>query len=163
MKYDDASWHYGGEFPKGLPRKNGATHIGMFLAWAIERDLAGDLHTKDDARMLALVKARKMTGARFLIECCDEKLTNDELNDEGDRFAQKYYEKTYFNDYWKVFGDEVDSLYEVRDTWTNYDRIKPVLDRRLDAWRRRNGRAAAPAKKRMALKKAPPRAPRKKS
>ncbi|WP_262497415.1 DUF7832 domain-containing protein [Pedobacter caeni] len=28
-KYDDASWHYGGDFPKDLPQINGATHIGM--------------------------------------------------------------------------------------------------------------------------------------
>ena len=33
MKYDDASWHYGGNFPKGLSRKNGATHIAFFLVW----------------------------------------------------------------------------------------------------------------------------------
>jgi len=38
-KYDDASWHYGGNYPVGLPTKNGATHIGMFLAWCIENDL----------------------------------------------------------------------------------------------------------------------------
>ena len=28
-KYDDASWHYGGDFPDDLPEENGATHIGM--------------------------------------------------------------------------------------------------------------------------------------
>jgi hypothetical protein len=33
MKYDDASWHYGGDFPADLPREAGSTHIAMFLAW----------------------------------------------------------------------------------------------------------------------------------
>ncbi|RML48695.1 DUF7832 domain-containing protein [Pseudomonas avellanae] len=32
MKYDDASWHYNGNFPSDLPDTAGATHIGMFLA-----------------------------------------------------------------------------------------------------------------------------------
>src|SRR6266404_3538306 len=35
MKYDDASWHYGGDFPEDLPREAGATHTGMFVAWAL--------------------------------------------------------------------------------------------------------------------------------
>ena len=35
MKYDDASWHFGGDYPEDLPDENGATHIGMFLAWCI--------------------------------------------------------------------------------------------------------------------------------
>ena len=40
MKYDDASWHYGGDFPADLPQAAGATHIGMFLAWLIRNDYA---------------------------------------------------------------------------------------------------------------------------
>ena len=29
MKYDDASWHYNGDFPTDLPVEAGATHIGL--------------------------------------------------------------------------------------------------------------------------------------
>lgn len=48
MKYDDASWHYGGEFPDDLPPTAGATHNTLeapnamcastpqaFLHWAL--------------------------------------------------------------------------------------------------------------------------------
>ncbi len=31
MKYDDASWHYGGEFPADSPDEFGGTHIGLSL------------------------------------------------------------------------------------------------------------------------------------
>ena len=31
MKYDDASWHYGGDFPADLPQAAGATHIVMVI------------------------------------------------------------------------------------------------------------------------------------
>jgi len=34
-KYDDASWHYGGEYPAGLPNEAAGTHIGMFFAWCM--------------------------------------------------------------------------------------------------------------------------------
>ncbi|MGN6118448.1 MAG: DUF7832 domain-containing protein, partial [Rhodanobacter sp.] len=43
MKYDDASWHYGGDFPKDLPDEAGATHTGMFVAWALLSGLAGQI------------------------------------------------------------------------------------------------------------------------
>lgn len=41
MKNDDASCHYDGTFPKDLPAEAGTTHIGMFVAWAWLKDLAG--------------------------------------------------------------------------------------------------------------------------
>lgn len=36
-KYDDVSWHYGGDFPKELTEKNASTHIGMFIGWIRRR------------------------------------------------------------------------------------------------------------------------------
>jgi hypothetical protein len=30
----------------------------------------------------------------------------------------------------------METAYEVADTWQNFDRLKPRLDRRLDEWRR---------------------------
>jgi hypothetical protein len=58
VKYDDASWHYGGDFPKGLPQKAGATHIGMFLAWMILNGLSSEeLMEEDDVLDLKIRKS----------------------------------------------------------------------------------------------------------
>jgi hypothetical protein len=76
MKYDDASWHYGGDYPNDLPSEAAATHIGMFLAWAILRDLVGDLHIEESRESLERVRARQMTGREFLLKECDEKFTD---------------------------------------------------------------------------------------
>jgi hypothetical protein len=47
MKYDDSSWHYGGDvFPEDLPPEAGGTHIGMFLAWAIMNYLESEMHSE---------------------------------------------------------------------------------------------------------------------
>ncbi|MDP3798207.1 MAG: hypothetical protein Q8R06_13840 [Polaromonas sp.] len=55
MKYDDASWYFDGKgFPKDLPQKAAATHIGMFVAW-----MALDQSTSSD------VVVRYQTRARF--------------------------------------------------------------------------------------------------
>lgn len=39
---DPASWHYGGNYPKGLPPEKGGTRIGMYLAWVVHRNLGSD-------------------------------------------------------------------------------------------------------------------------
>jgi hypothetical protein len=133
VKYDDASWHYGGDFPKDLPPEAGATHIGMFLAWAILRDLVGELHSQESADSVQEVRERRMTGAQFLLKECDEKLTDEDLSKDANGFAQRYYEDDYLDDYCDVFG-EVDEVYRVEDSWPNFDRLAPVLDKRFQEW-----------------------------
>lgn len=92
MAYDRANWHYGGHYPDDLPPENGATHIGMSLAWAIHRGLEGAIHhdhvTAEEA--LGAVRTRQMTGREFLVQQCDKKFCEDDLSDEGNRFAQHY-------------------------------------------------------------------------
>lgn len=79
MKYDDASWHYGGTFPKHLPNEAGATHIGIFLAWMLINNLAGEELEEDAESELAQPKDRTLTGAQFLMTVLDEKLTDQEF------------------------------------------------------------------------------------
>ncbi len=142
--YDKAKWHYDGEFPKDLPRENGATHIGIFLAWIIHRHLEGKLHHESarDEKALEAVRNRLITGRDFLISQCDEALLREDLNDEANRFAAWYYElkqegrSRYFIDYDKILGARHPSLYQVEDTWANFDRIAPVIDRRFAEWKR---------------------------
>jgi hypothetical protein len=136
MKYDDASWHYEGDYPSELPNEAGATHIGMFLAWALSRNLSGTLHLEESKAALDKLRNRDITGAAFLIEQCDEKLTDEDLNDVGNAFAAEYYENTYFDDYCVVFK-EGETAYHVENTWANFDRIAPVLDRRFEQWQSR--------------------------
>ena len=141
MAYDRADWHYGGDYPADLPPENGGTHIGMFLAWAIHRGLAGALLTTEAHEAVEAVKARRMTGRTFLFEICDEKFWEDDLNAEGNEFAKVYYEKDiYINDYQRTLGTGLPSLYHVEDTWENFDRLRQVIDERFNRWRANRGR-----------------------
>jgi len=146
-KYDDASWHYGGNYPKDLPHANAATHIGMFLTWCIDHDLMSEEQTDDCEEDIAKVKNRILTGAEFLMSVCDEKFTTGDLDQLGNDFAKAYYarkEKTaaakyasYFEDYEKVFGQAGApfDLYRVANTWENYDLLKPLIDQRFEEWK----------------------------
>jgi hypothetical protein len=138
MAYDRADWHYGGDFPDGLSPENGATHIGMFLAWAILRNLDGDFHREESADALAAVRNPQMTGCEFLLSQCDEQFWEEDLNDDGNAFAQDYYATDrYFADYESTLGEGLPTLYHVEDTWENFEKIAAVLDQRYREWKSR--------------------------
>ena len=140
MKYDDASWHYGGDFPADLEPSAGATHIGMFLAWCLLHGMEGSIHVEDFPVELAEIQRREITPGAFLIKVCDEKFTDEDLSEEGNAFAKFYYSGTdgpygqYLTDYEETFLGSRASLYEVEDTWKTFDRIAPLIDRRYRDW-----------------------------
>lgn len=140
MKYDDASWHAQSDEARNLPPGAGATHIGMFLAWTIFAGLSAPLDDvwKEDAEVL---KRRDVTPGAWLEHYCDGKFNDAMLSVEGNAFAEVYYDDDgeYLRDYADTLGPEVGSLYEVADSWESYDKLAPVLDKRLAQWR--GGRA----------------------
>lgn len=139
MKYDDASWHYGGDYPKELPIEAGATHTGMFVAWALLSGLGGDVHLTELPAELEELRARAVTPGRFFMAACDGKFTDDDLNDEGNAFAQAYFDfdrGSYLHDYDQVLVGDLPTIYHVADTWDNFAKLRPLLDERFAAWRR---------------------------
>ena len=142
MKYDDASWHYGGDFPKDLPVEAGATHIGMFFAWAVLSDLAGEIHTEEMPADIERLKSRSNTPRTLFLQMCDGKFTDDDLNEEGNAFAQAYYiseTNVYYSDYERTLGVGLPGLYYVKDSWETFGTLKPVLDKRFADWRKLQG------------------------
>jgi len=143
MKYDDATWHSGSEFPAGLPAEAGATHAGIFLAWALLAELGSDYHAVDSAEDLERLRARRLTPGQYFLTVCSGQLTDEDFNREGNDFAGSYYQQGdagFIGDYQEYLAKGLPTEYHVGDTWTNFDKLKPVLDRRLANWRR--GRAA---------------------
>jgi len=138
MAIDRIDWHYGGNFPKELPNENSGTHIGVYLAWIIINNLQGKLHDEDSLEALQDVKNRKITGRDFLIEQCDEKFWEEDLNAEGFVFTEFYYHEKYFEDYENILEENLPSIYHVENTWENYDRIAPIIDQRYKKWKEAN-------------------------
>jgi hypothetical protein len=100
MKYDDASWHLNENLPEARPRSAGATHVGMFLGWAIDSNSHGTLPTRLGAVDLDNYRRRIKTGTEVLLSCCDEKLTDEDLNHEGNAFAMDYYDSGAYLDHY---------------------------------------------------------------
>jgi hypothetical protein len=142
MKYDDASWHSGGKFPEDLPPEAGATHIGMFVAWALLSDLAGDLHIEDFPESIPMLRDRTVTPGAFFLSSCEGKFTDEDLNDEGNAFTASYFDfetGKYLSDYGDMLGRELPELYYVADTWDNFDLLKPIIDQRYADWKATKG------------------------
>jgi len=136
MKYDDASCHYGGYFPADLPREAGSTHIAMFLAWAVLNGLGSDYHKVDTLEEFSKLRAREVTPGEWFRRTCDEKFTDEDLSDEGNLFAVRYYgdDGSYLDDYCNTFPS-VSSLYYVDDSWASFDALAPIIAGRLLASR----------------------------
>jgi len=150
-KYDDASWHYGGDFPEGLPEKNGATHTGMFLMWCVENDLISNDLKEDTGAEIEKLKRCEITGAEFIMDVMDGKFSEYDLNMMGNAFAQDYYkDETDFGNRFSSFADdyvnlfdmkaeendyEYETFYHIEDTFENYDLMKQVINYRFEEWK----------------------------
>ncbi|KHD04785.1 hypothetical protein PN36_34480 [Candidatus Thiomargarita nelsonii] len=137
-KYDDISWHYDGNFPAELTEKNASTHIGMFLGWAIKRNLEGTFLKEMANDGLIKLRAGEITGGEFVYLYCDGKLTSEDLNDDANKFAQEYYENDeYISDYAETLGYNVPTLYHIQDNLKNALLIENILDKRFKEYRKK--------------------------
>ena len=116
----------------------------MFVAWALLSGLAGEFHIEDAPEGLAALRARSVTPGIFFMRTCDGKFTDEDLNDDGNAFTETYFDfKTgkYLTDYCAAVGISIHKIYYAADTWDNFDRLKPVLDKRYAEWRQKQGLA----------------------
>lgn len=130
MKYDDASWHYGGEFPADQPQEHGATHIALFLRWCFCKGWVGELHTDDTPQAVADVISGQLSATEFFFRYCDGKLTDEDLNEAGNAFARLYYGPNglYLDDYSNAL-DEL--LYCLPESAHDFQSFSAMLDARL--------------------------------
>ena len=141
MKYDDASWHYGGDFPADLPHEAGAIHTGMYLSWALLNGLAGEIHLEEFPEGLEELKFQKITPADFFLKYCDGKFTDEDLNEIGNEFTADYFDfqnGQYLTEYSLLFGETLPSLYHVENTWENYVKVSALLNKRFGEWKIKN-------------------------
>ena len=137
--YDKAKYHYGGNYPEDLPEEQALVHTGMFLGWVIDNDLYSDWFKEEMEGIITAFKAREMTGAKVYEEC-DGALVDDMLNEEGNAFAQAYFDfekGKYIYDYEELLAQGLPSTYHVEDTWENYEIITRRISDRYLEWKRK--------------------------
>jgi hypothetical protein len=63
-----------------------------FVAWAFLSGLAGEMLTVNFPEEIPKLRSRSVTPGRFLLQSCDGKFTDDDLNDEGNAFVRSYFD-----------------------------------------------------------------------
>ncbi len=130
--YDKAKWHYDADdFPANLPVEHGFTHTAFFVNWLAEGELLSDFALEILEKSI-IVQSREKTPIH-LYELFDGCLIGDLLTEKGNRFSYQYYKKKYISDYIDIF-EMVDNIYDVEPIWENYDKVKPVIDKRYHKW-----------------------------
>lgn len=125
MKYDDASWHSGGDFPETSPEEFGGTHIALFMKWCFLKGWAADDYVLNNQKDLNDVISDKMTATEFFFKYCDGKLTHEDFNEEGNDFAKSYYVESelYLSDYAKLFSEQMYVVPEGKHDFTKYSEM----------------------------------------
>ncbi|GAA2845593.1 hypothetical protein FB468_3007 [Leucobacter komagatae] len=143
-KLDDVKWHTGGDFPADVPASAGATHMGMFLAWAAQAGLLATEHEVGLGDTVTALRARTITPGTAIRTACDGVLSGELFSQRGGRFAEAYYdadEGSYLDDYADEFWDTGETIYHVPDSWVSYDRIAARVSERYEVWLAAKGRA----------------------
>jgi len=132
MKYDDATWHSGGKFPPESPAEFGGVHIALFLRWCFSKGWIGELHRSNGPGDVQRVIDGQMPATEYFFKYCDGKLTNEDLDETGNAFAEKYYgdDGLFFDDYAEHFGD---LLYLAPESAHDFSKFSAMLERRLES------------------------------
>ena len=140
--YDKAKYHLDAEnYPKDLLVEQAYVHTGMFLGWIIDSNLFNkeSFDKIDIQKDINDFKNRRIKPTDIYRNLLDGTLTNEDLNEEGNAFAQYYFDfdkGQYIQDYMKVFALKADNNYVVENSWKNYDMIKEVVDQRYLNWKK---------------------------
>jgi hypothetical protein len=127
MKYDDASWHFGGNFPKDSPPEYGGTHIAILLKWCFVKGWAGELHLEENIEDVNAVINGTKSATDFFFQWCDGKFTDEDLTDEGNAFIGPYYDKTYLSDYADLFAD---LMFVAPESKHEQEKLSELLEKR---------------------------------
>ena len=77
------------------------------------------------------------SGSQFLFKECDEKFTDEDLNEEGSKFTSDYYKNNYFGDYIDYVDpdDQYETIYDIPETDNLFLKVSKILDENFDNWK----------------------------
>jgi len=141
--FDKAKWHINDQFPTGLDQYQSYVHTGLYLAWLIVGDFIEPDFKADNREGIKMHLSRQLTPVKFYELQLDGVFDANVLTQEAIKFTAEYFDfkkGQYIIDYLSILDpeDNLPSLFHISDSWENYDKLKPVLDRRFKEWRKNN-------------------------
>jgi hypothetical protein len=127
--YDKAKYHFGSVHGHGLPEIHAYIHTGMFVGWLIDNALLDEEFSEECEEDIQRFLKREITAPQ-LFQLWDGALVDDMLSDEGNAFADCYFNLQsgdYIDEYIKTLCGALKSEFHVEDNWKNYNRIARVV------------------------------------
>ena len=147
--YDKAKYHADSVQELDLPEEQAAVHTAFFLGWLMDNDLCSSEFVEDRYSNVAAYKRREITALR-VYAIWDYCLVDDMLSDEGNAFAQDYFDFSvgkYIDDYAELLIRKLPSEFHVPYTWENQKKINHQISKRYSDWRRSGKAASSRSKK----------------
>ena len=130
--YDKAKWHYEGDFPEGLSKRQAYVHTGLYIRWLIEANLIAEEFREGTE----LVRRGKMKGWQ-IYRRWGGVLADDMLTPIGNEFTRYYYDGQYRRDYERRLAKGLPSDYHVKESGESYKKIRDCLQERFERWHAR--------------------------
>ncbi len=155
--YDKAKYHFESVREHGLPEIHAYIHTGFFVGWLIENELLDEEFAEECEEEIARFRKHELSAPQ-LFRLWDGALVDDMLNDEGNAFAQAYFDfqkGRYIQDYSENIAKNLKSEFHVQDSSANFAAAKAIIDDRFRRWKlslhggggRPEATGIAPAKK----------------
>jgi len=135
--FDKAKYHDNSVAELGLSDVQSFVHTGLFLVWLVNNELMSDFFVSETGNEIENLKVRT-SSPLGIYEYWDGVLIGEMLSRAGFNFALDYFDfekGTYMKDYERVFSVTPERVFEVKGTWDNYDKLKPVIDAAYEKWR----------------------------
>ena len=128
----------------------------IFLAWLLLNGMPGEIHNDMNGQFLRPLRTRAIDPRKFLQDQCDEKFTDEDVNDEGAAFTGYYFlggsqNSRFDEDLSDAFKDCLSAQADPATVWSEYDVLAPIIGERYRQWK-----SAKPRIKPKAVQREPP-------
>jgi hypothetical protein len=136
--YDKAKYHFETIEHLGLPEEHCYNHTTFFMSWLVRKRLMSDWFEQECQPEVARYRAGTMSINQLYEhwDCC---LVSDMLSDEGNSFAEHYFEFEkggYLADYSEHLQRDLPSEFHVSYTPENEVIAHGFISDRYSAWKR---------------------------
>lgn len=134
--YDKGKYHLETVDEYGLPESHAYHHTVYFFRWLLEHDLVSEEFRTETP---SFDPSRVTNDSTLNIyEWWDTCLVDDMLSDEGNAFAQHYFDfdkGQYLADYIGLLQGKLPSEFHIPLTEANYQKLQQIIDRRFADWK----------------------------
>ncbi len=137
MAIDRIDWHIESiseDVPEDEIWERAGAHIGYYIEWAYKKGFYPKSSEDHDIEEYQKVVNSEVTGIQFLIEYCDTKFWDEDLDEEGLKFTLSEYE-TYLNNYAIIVGHEP---YVEKYNQQDSEKVSKYLDKLYDEYLRKS-------------------------